>query len=92
LNRREDAQQQRGGGGHQIMQPAERRRWQRGRKKCERSSRERKTNLTLKLGFVYHVMNNVCIHLRAKGLNIYIYIEGGKYIKNLLKKYNNKKY
>jgi hypothetical protein len=44
-----------------------------GRKKCERSSRERKTNLTLKLGSVYHVMNNVCIHLRAKGLNIYMY-------------------
>jgi hypothetical protein len=36
-------------------------------------SRERETTLTLKTGSVYHVRNITCIHLRAKGPNIYIY-------------------
>jgi hypothetical protein len=49
------------------------------RKECMESSRERKTNLTLKTGFVYHVMNNTCIHLRAKGPNIYMYKRGRIY-------------
>jgi hypothetical protein len=29
-----------------------------GKKKCNKSSRERKTNLILKIGSGYHVMNN----------------------------------
>jgi hypothetical protein len=35
-------------------------------------------------------MNNTCIHLSAKGLNIYMY-RRGEYTKNPLEKYNNKK-
>jgi hypothetical protein len=41
------------------------------------------------LDSVYHVINNACIHLRVKCLNIYMY-RRGEYIKNLLKKYNNR--
>jgi hypothetical protein len=44
-----------------------------GKKKCMKSSRERKTNLTLKTDSVYHIMNNTCIHLRVKDPNIYMY-------------------
>jgi hypothetical protein len=36
-----------------------------------RLGEERKTNPNF--GFVYHVMNNTCIYLRAKRLNIYMY-------------------
>ncbi len=36
------------------------------------------------------VMNSTCIHLRTGGPNIYMYIKG-KYTKNPLKKYNNRK-
>jgi hypothetical protein len=43
-----------------------------------------------KTDFVYHVMNNTCIHLRAKGPNIYMY-RRGEYTKNPLEKYNNRK-
>jgi hypothetical protein len=45
----------------------------------KQSWRERKTNLTLKTSSVYHVMNITCIHLRAKGPNIYMYRRGGIY-------------
>jgi hypothetical protein len=46
--------------------------------------------LTLKSGFVYHVMNNTYIHLRAKDSNIYMYRRGRIY-KEPPQKYNNKK-
>jgi hypothetical protein len=36
------------------------------------------------------VMNSTCIHLRVRGLNIYMY-KRGEYTKNPLKKYNNRK-
>jgi hypothetical protein len=36
------------------------------------------------------VMNSICIHLIANGLNIYMY-RRGEYIKNPLEKYNNRK-
>jgi hypothetical protein len=53
--------------------------------------RER-TNLTLKIGSVYHVMNSTCIHLRAKGPNIYMSRRGEIYkepLKNtIIKKAN----
>jgi hypothetical protein len=39
---------------------------------------------------IVSVMNNTCIHLRAKGPNIYMY-RRGEYIKNPLEKYNNRK-
>jgi hypothetical protein len=39
---------------------------------------------------VYHIMNNICIHLRTKRPNIYIYIRRIIY-KKPLKKYNNRK-
>jgi hypothetical protein len=35
-------------------------------------------------------MNSTCIHLRAGGSNIYMYMKG-KYTKNPLKEYNNRK-
>jgi hypothetical protein len=35
-------------------------------------------------------MNSTCIHMRAGGLNIYMYIRG-EYTKNPLEKYNNRK-
>jgi hypothetical protein len=35
--------------------------------------------LTLVCGFVYHVMNSTCIHLRAEGPNIYLYMRGRIY-------------
>jgi hypothetical protein len=45
---------------------------------------------TLNSGSGYHVMNNTCIHLRAKGPNIYMY-RRGEYTNNPLEKYNNRK-
>jgi hypothetical protein len=43
-------------------------------------SREREEQtLTLICGSVYHVMNSTCIHLRVKGLNIYMYRRGRIY-------------
>jgi hypothetical protein len=48
-------------------------------------------NLTLVFGSVYHVLNDTCIHLRAKGPNIYTCIEGGEYTKTPMEKYNNRK-
>jgi hypothetical protein len=47
-------------------------------------------NLTLVCGFVYHVMNSTCIHLRAEGSNIYLYRRGRIY-KEPLEKYTNRK-
>jgi hypothetical protein len=38
-----------------------------------RSTGEERKNLTLICGSRYHVMNSTCIHLRAKGPNIYMY-------------------
>jgi hypothetical protein len=52
--------------------------------------RKERTTRTLKGGSIYHGMNSTCIHLRAKDPNIYMY-RRGKYIKNPLKKYNNRK-
>jgi hypothetical protein len=49
----------------------------------------RRENLTLVYGSVYHVMNNTCIHLRAKSPNIYMYRRGRIY-KEPLKKNNNR--
>jgi hypothetical protein len=49
-----------------------------------------KLTLTLKIGSLYHVMNSTCIHLRVKGLNIYMYRRRRIY-KEPLKKYNNRK-
>jgi hypothetical protein len=44
------------------------------------SNREREEQtLTLIFGSIYYVMNNICIHLRAKGLNIYMYRRGRIY-------------
>jgi hypothetical protein len=43
--------------------------------KC-RNRGEEKITLILKIGSVYHVRNNACIHLRAKCLNIYMYRRG----------------
>jgi hypothetical protein len=40
--------------------------------KCKNRGDE-KITLILKIGSVYHVRNNACIHLRAKGQNIYMY-------------------
>jgi hypothetical protein len=59
-------------------------------KRCTKSSRERKMNLTLKTGSVYHVMNITCIHLKVKTLNIYMY-RREKIYKKSWEKYNNKK-
>jgi hypothetical protein len=42
------------------------------------------------LWICYHVRNNTCIHMRAGGPNIYMY-RRGKYIKNPLEEYNNRK-
>jgi hypothetical protein len=53
--------------------------------------RERKTNLTLKTGSVYHVINSTCIHLKVKSPNIYMY-RRGRICKKSPKKYNNRKY
>jgi hypothetical protein len=50
----------------------------------------RRENLTLVCGFVYHVMNNTCIHLKIKGPNIYMYRRRRIY-KKTLEKYNNRK-
>jgi hypothetical protein len=47
-------------------------------------------NLTLIFGFVYHVRNNTCIHMRTGGPNIYIY-RRGRIHKEPLEKYNNRK-
>jgi hypothetical protein len=49
--------------------------------KCNTKShgREKKRTLTLKIGSDYHVMNNTCIHLRARGSNIYMYRRGTIY-------------
>jgi hypothetical protein len=30
---------------------------------------------SLIFGFIYHVMNSTCIHLRTRGLNIYMYMK-----------------
>jgi hypothetical protein len=49
-----------------------------------------KRTLTLKISSIYHSMNNTCIYLKDKSLNIYIY-RRREYKKNFLKKYNNKK-
>jgi hypothetical protein len=38
-----------------------------------------KRTLTLKIGFVYHVMNSTYIHLRTGGPNIYMYMKGKIY-------------
>jgi hypothetical protein len=48
-------------------------------KKSVKLWRARKTNQTLKFGSVYHVMNNTCIHLRVRGLNIYMCRRGRIY-------------
>jgi hypothetical protein len=45
---------------------------------------------TLISSSVYHVTNGTCMHLRHKGSNIYMY-RRGEYIKNPVKKYNNRK-
>jgi hypothetical protein len=48
--------------------------------KCkEKSWEEREETLTLICDCGYHVMNNTCIHLRVKVLNIYMYKRGRIY-------------
>jgi hypothetical protein len=37
------------------------------------TTREERKNLTLLFGYVYHIMNNTCIHMRTGWLNIYMY-------------------
>jgi hypothetical protein len=44
-----------------------------------RNRGEERRTLTLKIGYVYHVMNSSCIHLRAEGSNIYMYRRGRIY-------------
>jgi hypothetical protein len=58
--------------------------------RCARSREREKRTLTLFCGSVYHVRNSTCIHLRTGGPNIYMYMKG-KYTKNPLKEYNNRK-
>jgi hypothetical protein len=48
-------------------------------KKCNESLWERKTNLILKTSSDYHVMNSTCIHLKAKVMNIYMYMRARIY-------------
>jgi hypothetical protein len=39
---------------------------------------------------IVRVMNNICIHMRARGPNTYMY-KREEYTKNSLEKYNNRK-
>jgi hypothetical protein len=41
--------------------------------------REERKNISLVFGSICHVMNSTCIHLRAKGLNTYMYRRGRIY-------------
>jgi hypothetical protein len=42
-----------------------------GKKKCNKSLRERKINLTLKTDSDYHLMYNTCIYLRIGGPDLF---------------------